>query len=259
MLSVSIQEAFCGNVIDTDFNNQSFGILYHGSKWTIQPNGGINNTPAARLEYSSWGAGDNYLTLFFDGVESNEYYVEFNVKIENAPSGGCKFVKFFGSYDTPSQNNMTFGLDNWSNVQKETAFYQDNECTAAWAGVVAGSCSANYVVQSSEIDMRGGTWGHYKLWVKRASPGGTDGAVMVWWNGILRAHITGMNSNPLGSSTPYFNRVEFGGYMHSTFNGNPWYLWVDNLKVSTNDTSPAKHLRLSTGCLRRIDGSCWAW
>jgi hypothetical protein len=45
-----------------------------------------------------------------------------------------------------------------------------------------------------------------------------------------------MSSNPSGSSTPFFERIEFGGYNHgAAFNGSTWYLWIDNLYVGTTE------------------------
>ena len=60
---------------------------------------------------------------------------------------------------------------------------------------------------------------------------------MAWWNGTLRLHVTGMDSNPAEylDPTPGFNLIEFGGYNDSI--GEPWYLWIDNLIVSTTTTT----------------------
>ena len=223
--------SFAAEIINYNFNTQSFGILSHGSYWTMQPSGGVDNSPAVRLEYSVAGTSDKALGLALSSYESNEYYVEFDVRADGVPSGGSKYVKFFGS-SVASQNNMTFGLSYTSNTQKEVSYYGDTICSAAWDGTTGGSCTPTFVVQSSTIDIRGGTWGRYKLWVKRASPGVENGEVKVWWNGVLRAHITEMDSNPSSSSTAFFYSLELGGYNHSTFNGTPWYLWIDNLVVS---------------------------
>jgi hypothetical protein len=226
-------KVFAQTIIDYDFNNQSWGKLSKGSYWTIQPNGGVGNSPAARLQYSVSGTAGKALSLNTSSVKSNEFWIEMNVKMQGTVSGGCKFIKLFGSVSNHSQNNMTFGIDNWQNVQRETAYYRDTICTARWDGNNAGSCTPTTVVKSSPIDMRGGAWHHYKLWVKRASPGQLNGEVKVWHNGTLKSHIKNMDSNPSGSSTSFIELIELGGYNHNTFNGNPWYLWIDNLYVGT--------------------------
>jgi hypothetical protein len=134
---------------------------------------------------------------------------------------------------------MTLGYDAYGSVQQEVAYYKDTVCTARYNGGNRGSCIATHVSSSSGIDMRGGNWGHYKAWVKRADPGASNGEAKIWWNGQLRAHITKMDSNPSGSSTPFFERIEFGGYLHSTFSGSTWYLWIDNLYVGTTEKGGA--------------------
>lgn len=226
--------AQAATVIDTDFNNQSWGALSPGSYWTLQPSGGVNNSPAARLEYSVVGTAGKALALNVAAYQSNQFTIEFDIKMDGSPSGDTKFVKLFGSSQA-SQNNMTFGNNG---TQKETAYYMDTLCVSKWDGTDRGSCTPpTHLVSSGPIDMTGGTWGHYKLFVRRATPGQADGEVKVWWNGTLRSHITNMDSNPSGSSTPYFYQIEFGGYLHSNFNGTPWYWWMDNLKVTTDDSS----------------------
>jgi hypothetical protein len=229
---------FAQTIINYDFNNQSWGKLSKGSYWTMQPNGGLGNSPAARLQYSVSGTSGKALSLNTSSLKSNEFWIEMNVKMQGNVSGGCKFIKLFGSVSNHSQNNMTFGIDNWQNVQRETAYYRDTLCTTRWDGQNRGSCTPTAVVKSGPIDLRGGAWHHYKLWVKRASQGQSNGEVKVWHNGTLKSHIKNMNSNPSGSSTPFIEAIEFGGYNHhDTFNGNTWYLWIDNLYVGTTPKS----------------------
>jgi hypothetical protein len=231
-------QALATTIINYDFNNQSWGILSKGSYWTMQPTGGVDNTPAMRLEYSVAGTANKAMVLNTAGLKSNEFTIEMDVKMQGTPSGGSKFIKLFGSTEA-SKNNMTIGLDYSGNVQKEISYYMDTLCGARLDGSNGGSCTPTHVVKSSAVDMRGGSWGRYKVWVKRASPGVKDGETKVWWNGALRSHITNMDSNPAGSATAYFDKIEFGGYNHSNFSGSTWYLWIDNLSVSTGTTTSA--------------------
>jgi len=222
-------------VIDADFNTSSWGVLSHGSYWTIQSTGGVENTGAARLTYSVQGNTNKTLGLNVASLKSNEYYIEFDVKMQGTPSGGSSFIKLLGSLSEVNKNNMTLGYDAYGNVQKEVAYNMDTLCSARWDGSDAGlGCITEHVVKSSAIDMRGGSWGHYKAWVKRADRGVSNGEVKIWWNGTLYAHIKNMNSNPSSSASSLgFEGIEFGGYSHTTFAGT-WYLWIDNLKVSTD-------------------------
>jgi len=223
-------------IVNNNFNSGSWAGMAKGSYWTIQQTGGVGNSPAARLEYSVAGTAGKALVQNVSAYKSNQYWIEMDVKMQNQVSGGGKFIKFFGSNSTHSQNNMTLQLDYYGNVQKEVCYNQDTLCTARYTGGNRGSCDATHVFSSSAIDMRGGNWGRYKAWVKRADPGASNGEVKIWWNGNLRAHITKMSSNPSGSSTPFFERIEFGGYNHgAAFNGSTWYLWIDNLYMGTTE------------------------
>jgi hypothetical protein len=226
--------ASAATIINYDFNNQSFGVLSNGSFWTMQSQGGIDNSPAARLEYSTSGTAGKNLSLNVSSLHSNEFFIEFDVRVEGNPSGGSKFVKLFGDAQ-PSKNNMTLGMNYYGNNLYEISYYGDTRCTMRFAG--SPGCGASAVTSSSAIEITGGGWGHYKAWVKRASPGLADGAIKIWWNGELRLNGTDMDSNPASSAdpTPGFSMIEFGGYNHSNFNGNTWYLWIDNLSVSTTD------------------------
>jgi hypothetical protein len=223
-------------IVNNNFNSGSWAGMTKGSYWTMPQTGGVGNSPAARLEYSVAGTPNKALVLNVSAYKSNQFWIEMDVKIQGQPSGGSKFVKLFGSTSTPSRNNMTLALEYNGNLQKRVAYYIDTNCIAGYDGTNGGSCIASYKTASGAIDMRGGSWGRYKAWVKRADPGVQNGEVKVWWNGNLKAHITNMNSNPSGSSTPYLDKIEFGGYNHaSLFNGSTWYLWIDNLYVGTTE------------------------
>jgi hypothetical protein len=228
---------YAKEIVNNNFNSGSWAGMGKGSYWTIQQTGGVGNSPAARVEYSVAGTAGKALVQKVSDYKSNQYWIEMDVKIQNQPSGGCKFIKFFGSSSTHSQNNMTLGLDYYGNIQKRVAYHQDTLCTAGYDSKIGGSCTApSFKFTSSAIDMRGGSWGHYKAWVKRADPGVKNGEVKVWWNGNLKAHITNMDSNRSGTSTPYFDKIEFGGYNHgAAFNGSTWYLWIDNLYLGTTE------------------------
>lgn len=234
-------------VINYDFNDQSFGVLAHESFWTMQSSGGVDNTPAVRLEYSTAGTAGKALGLSVASLQSNEFYVEFDVKVVGTPVGGSKFVKFFGD-GAPSKNNMTLALNYSLNTLFEIGYYGDSVRVIRYEGSYDGG-SPTILTSSPAIDIRGGNWGTYKAWVKRASPGEHNGEVKVWWNGTLRLHATGMDSNPAEflDPTPGFDLIELGGYNNSI--GEPWYLWIDNLIVSTTDMT-ARRLSLAGSLIK---------
>ncbi len=222
-------------IVNNNFDSNSWGPMSKGSYWTLQQSGGVGNSKAARLEYSVAGTANKALSIGVSAYKSNQYWIEMDVKMLGNVSGGSKFVKLFGSGSGSLGNNMTLGIEYNSNVQKEISYHGDTRCTARLNGSTAGPCNPSFKHSSSSIDMRGGTWGHYKAWIKRADPGSKNGEVKIWWNGNLKTHVTNMDSNPTGSS-PYFERIEFGGYNHKTaFSGATWYLWVDNVYIGTTD------------------------
>lgn len=224
-------------IVNTNFNDLSWSTLGHGSFWTMQPTGGVNNSPAPRLEYSVAGTANKALAKTVLSYESNEYWVEFDVKVQGTPSGGSKFVKLFGA-NGGTENNITLALQYYNNTLYEVSYYGDTVCTARFDGSNGGSCDpgATHVTDTAAIDIRGGEWHHYKAWVKRAYPAGTaNGEVKVWLDGVLRGHFTNMDSNPAGRSSTYFFSIELGGYNHTNFNGSVWYLWIDNLYIGTTE------------------------
>jgi hypothetical protein len=248
-------------IVSHDFNDMTWGGLSAQSLWSLQSAGGINNSPAARISIT--GGGDAYKSLYvpIDAYNSAEYWVEADIKVVGGATGGVKLIKFFGRSDSdPSgqRNNMTFGMDGYKEgIQQEVAYFGDTVCNARWNGYLKGTNDACYIPvaehTTSEIDLRGGTWGRYKLWVKRADSGTTNGQVKVWFNGVLRAHWTNMASNPSPYSSE-FNKMSFGGYVHSTYE-SPWELWLDNIYVGTTEkdgTSPEL-----TTCYPDFDGDLY--
>jgi len=235
-------------VVNYDFNDLSFGDISHGTEWTIQESGGVNDTPAARLRYADTDDSLHWSSLGLASYQSNEFWVEFDTKIDGTPSGGSKFVKFFGDWES-SKNNMTFSLNYFLNQQVEVSYYGDAICAARYMDDdKTDTCGANVIIPGNPITING-TWGHWKLHVKRADPAESNGEVQVWWNDVLMAHFTEMNSNPeeFSDPTPGFDSVQFGGYMHGTFDGNAWYLWIDNLTIYSGDMQDAISPNSPTG------------
>jgi len=225
---------FASEVYYNDFNDGSWGNMPHGKFWTLQNTGGVGNSKAIRLQYSEAGTADKWAVIDLKATKSQEYWVELDVKMEGKCSGGSKFIKFFGHNNISSQNNMTLPMDYNSCRQNHIAYNGDTKCAARYNGI--GYCGATYNYSSDEIDMSGGSWGHYKAHVKRANPGVANGTLKVWFNGSLVIDVYNLDSNPLGSSTDFIGFVEFGGYNHAAnFTGSTWYLWMDNIYVGTTE------------------------
>lgn len=224
-------------IVDYDFNNGSWGVIKHGSFWTLQNAGGVGNSKAIRLQYSQAGTANKYAAIDVSSFKSQEFWIELDVKMEGKCSGGSKFIKFFGHNTIHSQNNMTLMMDYGSCKQRSIQYYIDSNCIATYSGV--GKCTGTVPVfnySSSEIDMSGGGWGHYKAHVKRADPGKANGTLRVWWNGVLKADVRNLDSNPSSSATNYIGYIEFGGYNDArSWSGSTWYLWMDNIYVGTTE------------------------
>jgi hypothetical protein len=226
---------FASEIYNHDFNDGSWGSLVHGKFWTLQSTGGVGNSKAIRLQYSEAGNNDKWSYLDLSQANSNDFWVEFDVKMEGNCSGGSKFVKFFGSNDVASQNNMTFLMDYGNCTQGNIQYKADALCKSNYNGT--GYCGALYNYTSGSINMSGGSWGHYKIHVKRADRGVQNGTLKVWWNGSLVVDMYHIDSNPVESSTGKgIDHVEFGGYNNATYyKGSTWYLWLDNIYVGTTE------------------------
>ena len=232
-------------IVNHDFNDSTFGPLGHASFWSIQSTGGVGNSPAARLTYSEAGTAGKEIIANVSSYNSNVFWVELDVKIQGTMTGGSKFIKFFGKDANGSSkqvNNMTLGMEYGSNVNTRVSYYGDTLCGDPWSGPATyGDCGSQWIKTGSNIDARGGSWGHYKVYVKRADSGKKNGETKVWWNGALVAHITGQDSNPtsFGNSTG-FNQIQFGGYndaRYFTSSSPTYYMWMDNIYVGTTEKS----------------------
>jgi hypothetical protein len=267
-------------VANLDFNDGTFGGFTAGSFWTTQAAGGPDGSKAARLEYSEAGTGGKALQFVVAATQSNQFTMDFDTKFEGIPYGGTKFLKFFGDL-TASRNNTTFGVNYYGRTFYDIGYYGDSLCIARYEG--GTWCGANNLVTTSSIDPVDGAWHHWKVWLKRADPGMTNGELKVWWDGVLRLHTQNMNSNPeeFADPTPGFYAIELGGYNHASSNGGldgyfangitpPWYLWIDNVVIESTYTGPvtpvcdASHLNLcltqppceSAGGYWWSDGAC---
>jgi len=222
-----------------DFNGQDAGALALGSDVTISPSGGRNGSPALCMTYDRQGVAGHWASFDLSTYKTQELWVELDVRIQGEPAGGMKFVKFFGNWNTHSQNNMTLGVDPWQQVNREVSYYGDTICVARWDG--GDACPDDvllptHIVTSAPIDLRGNSWNRYKAFVKRADQGQKNGEVKIWFNGILRAHIINMDSNPGSVLNPtYFEGMTFGDYANERTFTSTWYFWMDNLTVSSTD------------------------
>ncbi|MEE4243110.1 MAG: hypothetical protein V2I36_16730 [Desulfopila sp.] len=233
-------------VFDSDFNEQSWGALSPGSAWALMASGGVDNTPAIRVEFVSTNGPNktapHSLRLDLDAYAEDHYFVEFDTKIGGTMHGGMKFIKFFGSSSLDSQNNMTFAFHYTGNVMRQMGFYRDSLCAyrftiTPYEGWDEACQGAKFPVIGNDIDIRGGDWHHFKLEVSRADEGRQNGYIKIWHNDVLTVHITDMPSNPSGSTTPdRFEHMVFGDYTDEYLPGEEsWYFWIDNLYVGTTE------------------------
>jgi len=238
---LGVSSANSQEVTNHNFDNLGWSNLAHGSYWSIQSSGGVNNSPYARLTYSVSGTAGKELQAPLLSLNTNVVWIEANIRAVGSLSGGSKFIKIFGEdpggVSWNNYNNLTLGLDYNSNTNRGVSYWIDTDCVAYWGGTTGGTCdSPTFNTTTSPIDVRGTTWNHYKAYVKRADPGVKNGEIKVWLNGVLREYITGMDSNPNHAKTSTrLKNIEFGGYNHDNFNGTVWYLDVDNVYVGTTE------------------------
>jgi hypothetical protein len=139
-----------------------------------------------------------------------------------------------------SCNNLTLALNYDSNTQKRISYALDSLCWSAYNGNDSSGCGTTHLTTGPDIDIRGTAWKHYKAWVKRADYNTTNGQMKVWLDGVLIAHITNMNSNPIDRAISHvFKKIEIGGYnsgqKDTHFQGSTWYLDVDNVYIGTTE------------------------
>ncbi|MDD2580655.1 MAG: hypothetical protein PHR66_01545 [Desulfuromonadaceae bacterium] len=228
--------SFAAIFYQNDFNNQSAGALSLDSSWQIMTSGGIGNSAAIRLTYNKAGTSGTQAVLPLSAFNTQEFWLEFDTKIEGTMNGGMKFVKVFGSLSTPSQNNSTFIMDYNDNIMNRVCYYGDTICEKRLDGSPGydASCHATPVTTVSSIDLRGGTWHHVKIHFVRAAPGTDSGEYRIWIDGVEKAYFTKVNNNsPTESATSSISAITFGDYTNS--NDSTWYFWIDNLSVSSTD------------------------
>lgn len=244
--------SFAETYYQNDFNSNSSGALSLDYKWQIMLSGGVNNSPAIRVTYDKAGTTGYQAKLNLSSYNTQEFWLEFDTKIEGTMNGGMKFVKVFGS-DTPSRNNSTFGMNYNSNVLALYSYYGDTICEKALNGFAGynSSCNATPVITTPSIDLRGNTWRHVKIHFVRAAAGTDTGEYQIWVDGVEKAHFIKINNNsPTSSATPNIASITFGDYTNS--NNSTWYFWIDNLTVSSTDLkkdstalTPPKNLSVS--------------
>ena len=239
LFSVFVCPAFAATYYQNNFDGQAAGALSLGANWKIMSTGGVGNTPAIRLTYATAGTSGNQATLNLERYNTQEFWLEFDTRIEGTMNGGMKFVKIFGSSSTSSQNNSTIGMDYTSNVMKGVSYYGDTICKASYDGFPGynSSCIFTPVKTISSIDLRGNVWRHIKIHFVRAAPGTNTGSFRIWVDGVEKASAININNNsPTSSATSSIAYITFGDYTNS--NTSTWYFWIDNLTVSsTDDTS----------------------
>lgn len=217
-----------------NFDDMSAGALSLDTYWKVMSSGGMGNTPAIRLTYSTAGTPGHQATLNMSSFNTQEFWLEFDTRIEGPMNGGMKFVKVFGS-SVASQNNTTFIMDYSGNTLNRVSWYMDTLCELPLSGVTSNnSCEYTAVTTGNAIDLRGNAWHHVKIHFVRADPGVANGAYQIWIDGVDRAHFINLNNNsPVSNATDRIAFINFGDYTNS--NNATWYFWIDNLNVTSTD------------------------
>lgn len=246
VLIASIADA--ANYYTNDFSTNT-GALSLEPKWQRVATGGIANSPCIKLTYDTSGTTDNAAILGMSQYSTNAVWVKFAYKITGTPTGGSKFLKFFGSAQ-PSMNNTTFMMNYYTSTIDLISYYGDTICEAYYGGGDNGSCQPrpSYNISKGEINHTDQQWHTYKAYLKRADAGARNGVVRVFDDGVEVFNMTNVDNNPPSGYTSSINRIEWGGYRDSRYASGTWYLWVDDVTVSDTDpdTSSAQDTQAPT-------------
>lgn len=215
-----------------DFTSDT-GALSLESKWQRVTSGGVSNSPCIRLTYDTTGTANQAAVLHLNTTPTNTVWVKFAYKATGTPTGGSKFLKIFGSA-LASQNNTTFIMDYFSNTLNRVLYYLDTICESTYTGSTSGGCSPTFSKTNAALNPADGLWHTYKVYLKRADQGTTNGAYRIFSDGTEIVSASNVDNNPSSGYTPSIDRIEWGGYRNSNGTGT-WYLWVDDITVSSTD------------------------
>jgi hypothetical protein len=218
------------------------GWQYIGSQVSTPSTEGRNGTRGLKVTFIGENTAPYSIQKSLATLNLQEVYVRFYYKVGPNPTGGCKFVKFFGKQNSPSgYANTTFMLNYDSNTLYDIqygagAIENDNGNVIRYSGdhptwLTSFDTNVNMLTALGAFDPKDGQWHSMEVFMRYNSNGQRDGEYKVWTDGTLRVHATNVvNRNDLNS--PHFLEFRLGDYT-SNKNVTTWSLYYDDVVVST--------------------------
>jgi hypothetical protein len=243
----SATTSVAGIVFQDNFDSYSdsptkHGWNYIGSQVSTPSTEGKNGTRGLKVTYNSKGTGPFSVQKSIAGSNLQQVYVKFDFKVDN-PSGGSKFLKFFGKSNSPSgYANSTFAINYNSGTLFEISYgagstENDTQNVIRYSGTHPDSLKAfdrsvKLPVTKGTYDPRDGKWHSYQVFMRYNSNGKRDGEYKIWIDGTLHVHATNVvNRNDKNSL--FFDSFRLGDYCSSAWE-RTWNIWYDNVVVSTD-------------------------
>jgi hypothetical protein len=217
LIAWSATTAIAGIIFEDNFNGYSDSPLNHGwsvmgSQVTPANTGGFNNTRGIKITYNHQGYGDFVFNKNIASLKLQEMHVRFYFKVDN-PSGGSKFMKFFGIRNKNNYANTTFMIQYWNSTLFEISYgngssiTNDTQAVIRYAGDKISDNKVKVLVAKGPYDPRDGKWHCFEVYMRYNDNSQRNGEYKVWIDGVLWVHATHVkNRNDLNS--PYFGRVE---------------------------------------------------
>ncbi len=238
--------AAAGIIFEDNFDGYSDSPLNHG--WSVMGSqvaatttGGFKGTRGIEITYNSPGYGNFVFNKNIADLKLNGMYVRFYFKVDN-PSGGSKFMKFFGVRNGDNYANTTFAINYFGSNLYEISYgdgqgiSNDTASVIRYAGNVVSDDKVKVLVAKGPFDPRDGRWHCFETYMRYNNNDQRNGEYKVWIDGGLWVHATNVkNRNDLNSL--FFDRVELGGYTHNNWS-HTWHLWYDNVVFSDQYIGP---------------------
>jgi len=239
-------DAVAGIIFQDDFDSyvdspKNNGWSSIGSQVSTPSSEGRNGSRALKVTYIKEGTAPYVVQKSLNGLNLQEVYVRFYFRVDN-PSGGCKFLKFFGKRDSPKGwANTTFALNYNSNTLYELSYGNGAGTINDTQNIIRyGTQVKNYgfdplvkvSVSEGTFNPKDGQWHCFEAFMRYNSNGQRDGAYRVWIDGKLRVEATNVK-NRNDQNSLYFGSFRLADYTSKYFN-HTWNIWYDDVVVSTS-------------------------
>jgi hypothetical protein len=235
----------CGQFFSDDFDDYADTPLNHGwttmgSQVSVVNTDGHNGTRGILVTYNQKGYDQYVFNKNISSLSLSEIYVRFYFKVDD-PSGGCKFIKFFGVRDGDNYANTTFMINYTRGTLYEISYgdgstiSNDTQVVIRYSGEHTDA-NVSVSVSEGEFDPDDDEWHCFEVYMKYNDNDQRNGAYKVWIDGQLWVSATNVK-NRHNDNSKIIDRVELAGYTHENLE-HTWYLWYDNVVFSDEHIGP---------------------